>query len=75
MRPLLSQDSHTLDSLIVDKTSSGGNSSKTTRILGPVTLVHCSTNITRDTQESTRALVLTPDVTQNKLKAGIRMAL
>jgi len=75
MRSFLSHDQKESKSKITDKGEKGGNRTKTVTLIGYATVVFCSAGLRVDEQESTRCIVLSPSVEQDKLIAGIRQTI
>lgn len=73
IRPLLSHDRKELLFSTTDRNKNGGNAVKNTIIRGFPTVVFCSANARLDEQESTRALLLSPEVSDEKLEESVRM--
>ena len=71
LRPLLSHDMKQLPIKITDKTREGGHKTKDILLLGFPTVVFISVKASLDEQEKTRTFLLSPEVTQDKLKASI----
>jgi 5S rRNA maturation endonuclease (ribonuclease M5) len=71
LRSFLSQDSKEITSVITDKDSSGSQKTKTIVMRGPACFVICSADLARDQQESTRLLVLSPEVSRDKSEIAI----
>ncbi len=74
LRPLLSHDEKIIKNKITDKNSSGGNQTKQVLLKGYPTVFFCSANSRMDEQESTRFIVLSPSLDEEKVKAGIKLA-
>lgn len=70
-RALLSHDEKIITSKITDKNQRGGNRTKTVKVIGFPVVVFCSANLRMDEQESTRMLVLSPDINTEKIRQGI----
>ena len=73
LRPLLSHDKKILTSKIVDKNQKGGNQTKTVSIQGYPTVIFCTAHTLMDAQESTRFILLSPQIHQDKLRASIEL--
>ncbi len=71
LRPLLSHDKPEITSKITDKTQKWGNRTKTVCIIGYPAVIFCTTGLRVDEQESTRFLVLSPEITQEKLRESV----
>ncbi len=72
LRPLFSHDKKILTSKITDKDKKGGNSTKTIVIHWYPVVIYCTASSKLDEQEATRFLLLSPEITQEKLHASIR---
>jgi len=71
LRPLLSHDRRELLVKITDKSKVRGLSTKSVIIIGFPTVIFCSTSFSMDQQERTRVLLLSPEVTSEKIDASI----
>lgn len=71
LRPLLSHDKKVLHMKITDKNQRGGNRTKTVKIIGYPAVFFCTAGLRLDEQESTRFVLLSPEINQEKLRAGI----
>ena len=71
MRPLLSHDKKQLQVKITDKSAEGGHKTKDIIILGYPTVIFLSVNTSLDSQERTRNLLLSAEVSQPKIKDSI----
>ncbi len=78
LRPLLSHDEKAITAKFTDKNQGGGNRTKTVIILGYPSVIFCTAGLRIDEQESTRFILLSPEINQEKLKlavtAGIQRA-
>lgn len=72
LRPILSHDKKELMSKITDKNMRGGNSTKDVIIVGFPSVFFCTVNLSMDEQESTRLIMLSPEVDEKKIKEGVR---
>ncbi len=72
LRPLLSHDRKVLCYKITDKSSSGGNRTKTIEVTGYPTVIFASASMTLDEQEKTRAILLSPETGHAKVKETLR---
>ena len=75
LRSLLSHDRKEMQSKITDKNQKGGNRTKTVIIKGFPAVIFCSAGLVIDEQESTRFLLLSPEVTQEKIRESILSAI
>lgn len=71
LRPLLSHDRKEILVKITDKSKARGLSTKSVIIIGFPTVIFCSTSFSMDQQERTRVLLLSPEVTPEKINASI----
>jgi len=71
LRSLLSHDEKEIIAKITDKNQKGGNRTKTVIIKGFPVVVFCTAGLTIDEQEATRFLLLSPDISQEKLRESI----
>ncbi|MEI7463243.1 MAG: toprim domain-containing protein [Candidatus Taylorbacteria bacterium] len=75
LRSFLSHDQKESKSKITDKSEKGGNRTKTVVLIGYPTVMFCSTGLKVDEQESTRFIMLSPSIEQDKLIAGIKQSI
>lgn len=75
LRSFLSHDEKESKSKITDKSQQGGNKTKTVILLGFPTVIFCSAGLKVDEQESTRMIMLSPSVEQDKLTLGIQQSI
>ena len=73
LRPLLSHDQKQITMKITNRSEKSGNRSENIVIEGYPTVVFCSANYKQDEQEKTRLLLLSPEVTQDKLRETIAL--
>ncbi len=71
LRPLLSHDKKEITIRITDKNQKQGLRTKNVILRGFPSVVFCTAGLRIDEQESTRFLLLSPEVTQEKLREGI----
>lgn len=71
IRPLLSHDDKKIAFKLTNRSNSGKNAAVNGYILGYPATVFCSANMQMDEQEQTRAILLSPEITQEKIDAGI----
>ena len=71
LRSFLSHDEKLMISKITDKGDKGGNRTKTVILRGFASVVFCSAGLKMDPQELTRFILLNPETSQEKIKAGI----
>ncbi len=74
LRSLLSHDEKETRHKITDKTEKGGTRTKTAVIRGFPSVIFCSANAKMDQQEMTRFLLLSPEINQEKILAGIHQS-
>lgn len=72
LRPLLSHDSPEIVHKQTNK-SKGRNITDTTVVRGPAAFLFCSANMKLDEQEATRSILLSPQVTEQKLAQGVHL--
>lgn len=71
LRPLLSHDEKEMRSKITDKIVQGGNRTKNVTIKGYPSVIFCSAELELNEQEATRFLLLSPELSQEKISHGI----
>lgn len=71
LRPFMSHDDKKLPFMLTNRTKSGTNSASKGYILGFSSTIFCSANMRMDEQECTRAILLSPEISQEKIEAGI----
>ena len=71
LRPLLSHDEKELVIKITDKTQKFGNKTKNITLRGFPSVIFCTAGLKIDEQEATRFLLLSPEVSQDKIQQGI----
>jgi hypothetical protein len=71
LRSFLSHDEKIMYSKITDKNQKGGNRTKTVALKGYPSVIFCTAGLRMDAQEQTRFILLSPEVNQEKIKAGI----
>jgi hypothetical protein len=71
MRPLFSHDKRVIESKITDKNQKGGNKTKRIQIIGFPAVIFCTAGLNIDEQEATRFFLLSPEISQDKIHAGI----
>lgn len=71
LRSLLSHDKKRLPFMNTNKNKKGANSAETVYLVGYPSSFFCSANMKMDEQEQTRAFLLSPEVTQEKLEDGV----
>lgn len=73
LRPLLSHDRKILISKITDHREKSGLRTKTVKIEGYPTVLFCTAKFSMEDQERTRLLMLSPEVTEDKIKDAIML--
>jgi hypothetical protein len=71
LRPLLSHDQKELVYKITDKREKLGLRTKNVRIIGYPAVIFCTGRLALDEQEATRMILLSPEVSQEKLREAI----
>jgi len=71
LRSLLSHDEKQITLKITDKREKSGLRTKTVIIKGYPTVIFCSANFNLDDQEKTRLLLLSPEISQEKLRESL----
>jgi len=71
LRSLLSHDEKELIVEITDKSASGGNLTKRVKLIGYPTVVFLTAAFSPDEQERTRVWLLSPDMSQDKLRDSL----
>lgn len=74
LRSMLSHDEKEMRSKITDKSEKGGNRTKTVIIRGFPSVIFCTANLRIDEQETTRFILLSPEIDPDKIRAGIHQA-
>jgi len=75
LRPLLSHDEKEITLKITDKTQKFGLKTKNVIIKGFPVVVFCSAGLKIDEQESTRFILLSPEISEEKIMKGIELNL
>jgi len=75
LRSILSHDQKRSHFKITDKNQKGGNRTKTVVIIGYPSVFFCSAGLRVDEQESTRFIMLSPSVEQDKILQGIQQTI
>jgi hypothetical protein len=71
LRPLLSHDKKEIKVQITDKQQKHGLRAKKIILRGYPSVIFCSAGLRLDEQEATRFLLLSPEITQEKIREGI----
>jgi len=71
LRPLLSHDRRELIYKITDKREKAGLRTKTVKILGFPAVIFCTGRLRIEDQEATRMILLSPEVSQEKIREAI----
>lgn len=74
LRPVLSHDKKMIDYKITDKNQKGSNRAKNIVIRGYSATIFCSASMRLDEQEATRAILLSPETSNEKVQEGVHMA-
>jgi hypothetical protein len=75
LRPLLSHDKKEIMLKITDKSQKFGLKTKNILLRGYPSVIFCTAGLTIDEQEATRFLLLSPEVSQEKIQQGISAAI
>jgi hypothetical protein len=73
LRSLLSHDDNLITLKITDRREKGGLRTKTVVVKGYPTVIFCSAKFTLADQEKTRLLLLSPEISQEKLRESIAL--
>ncbi len=71
LRPLLSKDEGEDIIKITDKNRQGGHSTKNIVYKNQPSVIYCTANLKMDDQEITRLIILSPEITKDKLEASL----
>ena len=71
LRPLLSHDKYEIRLKITDKSQKGGLRTKNVVLRGFPAVIFCTAGLTVDEQESTRFILLSPEINQEKIREAI----
>jgi len=71
IRSLLSHDEKIIKAKITDKSHKGGNRTKTVAIKGFPVVIFCTAGLRLDEQEATRFLLLSPEISYEKIREAI----
>lgn len=71
LRSFLSKDEREAMFKITDRTKSGKQRTKTVVLRGYPTVLYCSAKLTGEDQENTRTFILSPEMTQEKLREAV----
>lgn len=74
LRPVLSHDKKEIGYKITDKDKKGSNRAKNIVIRGFSATIFCSAGMRLDEQEATRAILLSPETSYEKVREGVHMA-
>lgn len=74
LRPLLSHDKKEIPYKITDKNQKGSNRAKNIVIRGFPATIFCSAGMRLDEQEATRAILLSPETSIEKVQEGVHIA-
>jgi hypothetical protein len=75
LRPILSHDRKETEIKITDKSQKGGNLTKTVLIRGFPAVSFATTYLKLDDQEITRALIVSPEISQEKIEESIKLSI
>jgi len=75
LRPILSHDKKEIEVKITDKSQKGGNITKTVIIKGFPAVSFATTYLKLDEQEITRALIISPEISQEKIEESIKLTI
>ncbi len=75
LRPILSHDRKETEIKITDKSQKGGNLTKTVLIRGFPAVSFATTYLKLDDQEITRALIISPEISQEKIEESIKLSI
>lgn len=71
LRSILSHDKKEMITKITDKSERKGMRTKTVRIIGYPSVIHCSAGLRMDEQEATRMFLLSPEISQEKIYSAV----
>ncbi len=71
LRSLLSHDKKEIVSKITDKNQRGGNRTKTVVLIGFPSVIFCTAGLQINEQELTRFILLSPQITQEKIREAV----
>jgi len=74
LRPVMSHDKKEISYKITDKNQKGSNRAKNIVIRGFPATIFCSAGMRLDEQEATRAILLSPETSIEKVREGVHMA-
>lgn len=74
LRPVMSHDKKEISYKITDKNQKGSNRAKNIVIRGFAATIFCSAGMRLDEQEATRAILLSPETSIEKVLEGVHMA-
>jgi hypothetical protein len=75
LRPILSHDKKETEIKITDKSQKGGNLTKTILIRGFPAVSFATTYLKLDDQEITRAIIISPEISQEKIEESIKLSI
>lgn len=73
LRPLLSHDQKVLLHKITDRNKKGQNRTKNVMIIGFPAVIFCTAGLKMDEQEVSRVVLLSPEITQEKIRSSIEL--
>jgi len=71
LRPILSHDKKEIHLKITDKSQKGGLKTKNITLKGFPSVIFCTAGLTVDEQESTRFILLSPEINQEKIREAV----
>lgn len=75
LRAFLSHDEKIMNIKITDKGQKGGNKTKNIELIGYASVIFCTATLRSDSQEKTRFIILSPEITDEKISGGIKKVL
>ena len=72
LRPIISHDEKEISYKTTDKSEKGGNRTKNTIVRGYSSFIFCTASLHSDQQEKTRFIMLSPEITNEKIIAGVK---
>jgi 5S rRNA maturation endonuclease (ribonuclease M5) len=71
LRGFLSHDEKVMNIKVTDKNQKGGNKTKNIELIGYSAVVFCTALLKSDAQEKTRFIILSPEISDEKISGGI----
>ncbi len=75
LRPVLSHDKKEIVVKITDKTQKHGMKTKTVVLVGYPSVIFCTAKLKMDEQEATRFILLSPEISQEKIRHAVRQTI